>query len=172
LVLQDNVGGIVTSKLGLVGTVYDAAVIATTIGDAYLMIGSVLACFDENMDPLDNAPSGYIAAGRVGDSTVAGYVLIADHPDQQYVANCDTALVATDMDLNYEITSVALCAPNSKTGLSTQEIAIAGAAVTSTIPIRLYGQAYPADDVYSAAGCRMVCQINPLCHLFGAGTQI
>ena len=172
LVTQDNVGGIVTAKLGLVATVYDAAVIAATIGDAMLVIGSVLACFDENMDPIDNAPAGYIAAARVGDGTVAGYVLIADHPSQQFEAQADTALSATDLDLNYEVTSVALSAPDTYTGISTQEIAVAGAAVTSTIPIRLYGQAYPQDDVYSAAGCRMVCQINPLCHLYGAGTQI
>jgi hypothetical protein len=172
LVAADT-SGIVSPKLGLGMLPYDAAVIPTTPGDAYSIIGAVLECFDEDMNPIDtNTPSGYIAAARAGDGTVAGYILVADHPDQQFEAQADGAFTAGDLDLNYEITQVALNAPDSKTGLSTQEIAISGANVTSTIPLRMYSQAYPQEDVYSAAGCRMICQINPLCHLYGTGTTI
>jgi len=168
IVANDTVGGIVTSKLGLVGTVYDAAVLGDTPGDEFLILGGVLACFDEKMDAIQ-----YIAAARVGDSTVAGYVLVADHPYQQYVANVGAALTATDMDLNYPIDGAALYAPQStSTGISAQFIKVTNAAVTVTIPIRLVAQAYPGVDVYSAAGCRMICQINPLCHQFGVGVTI
>lgn len=171
-IVMADVTGISSAKLGTVMAVEDDQVIATTTGDDFSLIGAVLACFDENMDPLDNAPSGYIAAGRAGDSTVAGYVLVADHPDQQYVAQADGAITAANLDLNHEITSATLAAPNTVTGLSTQEIAASGSNVTSTIPIRLYGQAYPDRDAITAAGCRWICQINPLCHLFGTGTVI
>ena len=164
--------GVTSAKLGSAIAVNDGEIIPATTGDAFLLIGSVLECFDEDMNPLANASSGYIAAARAGDATVAGYVLVADHPDQQYVAQADAAVTVASLDLNYEITSVALSAPNSITGISTQEIGVSGADVTVTIPLRLYGQAYPAQDSYAAAGCRWVCQINPLCHLYGAGLTI
>ena len=166
LVLEDT-AGIVSAKLGIGCLVYDAAIIPANPGDNMLMLGSVLECFDENMDPIS-----YIAATRVGDSTVAGYVLVADHPDQQYMANVDATLAASDFELNYDVSSATLSAPNTTTGISTQKITVTGAAVTQTLPIRLVSQAYPGVDVYSAAGCRVICQINPLCHKFGAGVTI
>lgn len=171
IVANDN-SAVVSAKLGLVLTVEDANIIPTTPGDATKLLGAVLACYDEDMNPLENAPSGYIAAGRVGDSTVAGYVLVADHPYQQFEAQADSALTAADLNLNYEITSATLSAPDTRTGLSTQEINVSGANVTTTIPIRLYAQAYPTEDVYSAAGCRMICQINPDCHMYGAAVML
>jgi hypothetical protein len=171
IVLNDN-GGTVSPKFGLIPSVYDAAVPPATPGDAQKILGVVLSCFDEDMNPLENAPSGYIAAARAGDGTVAGYVLVADHPSQQMIAQADAALTAADINLNYEIGSVALCAPDSNTGLSTQEITVTGAAVTVTIPLRLYGQSHPLEDVYSAAGCRMVCGFNHECHYFGAGLML
>jgi hypothetical protein len=168
IVANDTVGGIVTNKLGLVGTVYDAAVLGDTPGDEYMILGGVLACFDYKMDPIQ-----YIPPATVGDGTVAGYVLVADHPAQQYMANVGAALTATDMDLNYPIDGASLYAPQStSTGISTQFIKVTNAAVTNTIPIRLYGQAYPGVDVYSAAGCRMICGINPDCHQYAAGTTL
>ena len=168
IVANDTVGGIVTNKLGLVGTVYDAAVLGDTPGDEYKILGSVLACFNEDMDPVQ-----YIAPATVGDGTVAGYVLVADHPAQQFVANVGEALTAANMELNYPIDGGTLYAPQStSTGISAQFIKVTNAAVTNTIPIRLYGQAYPGVDVYSSAGCRMICQINPECHQFAVGTTL
>lgn len=171
IVANDNTG-IVTAKLGLVLAVEDANIIPTTPGDATKLLGAVLECFDEDMNPLENAPAGYIAAGRVGDGTVAGYVLVADHPAQQFEAQADAALTAANLNLNYEITSATLSAPNTITGLSTQEINVSGANVTTTIPIRVYGQSHPLEDVSTAAGCRLICQINPDCHMYGAGVML
>lgn len=162
----EDLGQIVSAKLGLGIAIYDAAVPTTTLGDALLCLGAVTACFDEDMDPVS-----YIAAAEAGDATVAGYVLVADHPYQQFLAQADAAVTTANFELNYEVTSVALCAPDSRTYRSTMEINVSGANVTSTIPIRLVRQAYRTDD-YSAAGCRFVCQINPLCHRYGAGTTI
>jgi hypothetical protein len=166
MVQADN-AGIESAELTLGNAVYDAAVITTTDGSTRHLLGAVLACFDYRMDPLQ-----YIPAATAGDSTTAGYVLVADHPAQQFVAQTDGALTANSIDLNHEITSATLSAPDTRTGMSTQEIAMSGANVTATIPLRLYGLAFPTQDVISAAGCRMVCQINPDCHQYGAGTAI
>ena len=167
LVQAENTS-VVSAKLGLGITVKEDAVIGTTDGGTEHLLGSVLAIFDSDMDPLL-----YMPIGTVGDGTVAGYLLVADHPYQQFEAQGDGEFADADIDLNYEITVPALNAGNTTTGRSKMEIAAtSGANVTVTIPLRLYGQAYPLEDSHASAGCRMVCQINPLCHQYGAGVAI
>lgn len=164
MVQGDNTS-VASKHLGLAPSVDDAAVISTTLGADYLLFGAIVACFDHNMDPIQ-----YIPALKVGDGTVAGYVAVADDPNQEFEAQIDGVGTTANFELNYEITSIATTnAPNANTGLSRQEIAVAGEAVTSTIPIRLIKLAYPEDD-FTLVGCRVVCQINPLCHRYGAGT--
>ena len=171
VMVDDLVGagstGVLSGKLGNVMAIEDGAIIPATPGDAERIRGAVQACFDEKMDPIS-----YIAAGRVGDGTVAGYVLVADHPDQQFESQLDAAGAVADLDLHYEITSPTLSEGNTSTGLSYQEIDVTGAAVTNTLPIILLGQAYPEEDVITAAGCRFICCINSACHYYAAPTGI
>jgi len=61
IVANDTVGGIATAKLGLVGTVYDTAVLGDTPGDEFLLLGAVLACFDEKMDAIQYIPAGEVS---------------------------------------------------------------------------------------------------------------
>lgn len=169
MVMAGNTG-VSSGKLGDVQALEDANIIPATPGDANPLLGVVLACFDEDMDPVN-----YIAAGEAGDGTVAGYVLVADHPDQQFEAqeDADTAAIAVaDIDLNFEIYSPALSAGNTNTGISKQEIDSNTGAVTATIPLRIYGMAYPEVDARGSAGCRWICGINPDCHFWAAGTAI
>lgn len=165
-IVMGGTANIVSKKLGLGIDIYHAAVIGTTPAATYALLGAVVGCFDENMNPIQ-----YIAAARIGDSTVSGYVAVADDPNQEFEAQTDGELTDTGFELNYEITSIATTnAPNSRTGLSRQEITGAsGADVGETIPIRLIKQLTP-DDSHASAGCRIVCQINPLCHRYGLGT--
>jgi len=167
IVAADTTSAAVWPKLGASIMVYDAAVLGDTPGDEFLILGSVLGCFDEKMDPIS-----YLAAGRVGDGTAAGYVLVADHPMQQFIGNVAAALTLADLDLNYPIDGSALYAPQStSTGISAQNIKVTNAAVTKTIPIRLKGQAY-IEDTYAAAGCRMICGITPACHYWASDVGI
>jgi hypothetical protein len=161
------VGGLATPKLGLMTMIYDAAVLSSTPGDEFLILGSVQALFDENMDPVQ-----YIAAAETGDGTVAGYALVADHPEQQFMAVVNAALTATDLDLFYPLSGTALYAPNSYVYTSAQYITTTGANTTNTIPLRLLGQSHPQEDSYALAGCRMICQVQPACHHFGATTAL
>jgi len=167
MVQADTTVAAVSAKLGAGKQVYDTAVILTTAGDTLHILGVVVGVFDSDMDPL-----AYMPVGTVGDGTVAGYLLIADDPTQLFEAQGDSAFTLANLDLNYELTVPALNAGNTSTGRSRQEIAIAGAAVTATIPLVLHGQAYPEHDVYSAAGCRMICSINPDCHVYGDSLAI
>ncbi len=167
LVQAENTS-VVSTHLGLGITVKEDAVIGTTDGGTEHLLGSVIGIFNSDMDPI-----AYLPIGTVGDGTVSGYLLVADHPYQQFEAQGDGEFADADIDLNYEITVPALNAGNTTTGISKMEIAAAsGADTTVTIPLRLYGQAYPLVDSHASAGCRMVCQINPLCHHYGAGVAI
>lgn len=167
LVQAEITGAAVSKFLGAGTHIEDDAVIQAAPGATIHILGTTLAVFDSNMDPLL-----YMPVGTVGDGTTAGYLLVADHQDQLYEAQGDTAFALADLDLNYDVTSVALNAGDSNTGISKQEIAISGAAVTTTLPIRIYGQAYPELDSYAAVGCRMICSINPTAHYYGAGTAV
>jgi hypothetical protein len=155
-----------TGGRGDIMIIEDANIIPTTPGDACMLIGSVLSCFDENM-----VPTPYIAATEVGDGTVAGYVLVADHPFQQYVAQEDgdtAAIAAADIGLNFDIYSPALSAGNTSTGISKQEIDSDSHNTTVTIALKLYGMAYPNQDTIGSTGCRWICQINPAAHIWGS----
>jgi hypothetical protein len=156
-----------TKGHGSLPEVKDDVVITTVDGATHPIYGAVIGIFDENMFPVS-----YIAAGEVGDSTIAGYLLIADHPDQEFEAQSDGAITAANMDLNHEITKVAVNLGNTKTGISTMEIASSGSAVTATIPLRILRMAYPELDAITAAGCRFVVKINPDCHYKAQGTAI
>lgn len=165
LVGADTVGGLVTAKMGLLTLIQDAAVLTATPGDEFFLLGSVQAVFDENMNPIQYMPAAY-----VGDGTAAGYALVADHPDQQFMAVVDTALSAADLDLYYSFSGTALYAPNTYTKMSAQYITVSGAATTVTIPLRLIGQSHPQDDSSALAGCRMICQIQSACHQYGVAS--
>lgn len=135
------------------------------------ILGSVTAIFDENMDPIR-----YIAAARVGNSTIAGYVLVADHPDQQFVAREDfdtNAIALAEGSMNANIVSVALCAGNTSTGRSRQMIDSDSTSNTAALQVKLYAP-HPndtdlvADDTPGSSGdegCRYICQVNE--HYYG-----
>lgn len=171
IVANDN-SAVVSTHLGLGPAVYDAAVLSSTPGDEQMILGVVLACFDENMNPYANAACGYIAAGEAGDSTVAGYVLVADDPTQEFMGQLDGEITDANINLNHSITSATLCAPNTYTGRSTQEIASSSPNTTATIPLRLHGQSHPLEDSHASAGCRMIVSINPDCHYFATGAPL
>ena len=116
-------------------------------------------------------PVKYIAATDAGNATIAGYVLVADHPDQVYVAREDfeTAAIDTaDGAFNANIISQTICAGNSNTGRSRQMIDSNTAAVTADLDVKLYGP-HPNDTLLfeddtpgesGVEGCRFICKIN------------
>lgn len=63
----------------------------------------------------------------------AGEILISDHPETIYVAQCDdgTAIAQTDMNLNFNIVATA-----SANGVSKMEIDSNTGAVTAALPVR------------------------------------
>ena len=127
-------------------------------------VGSVIAIFDENMDPLL-----YIAPARVGDGTVAGYVMVADAPEQLFVAQEDSdgnAIEASEGGQNANIISGTLCAGNTTTGISLQEIDSDTAATDAALNVKLV-RPHPLDTI-AEDFCRYIVQINE--HYYGPNT--
>jgi hypothetical protein len=152
--LMEVVGTAITTKH--YGTIQ--AAISEETGAAGSILGAVLACFDHN-----NAPISYIPASTTGDGVVAGYALIADHPQQLYVAQEDgvtSSLVVADIGLNVDAIGTTV---NTTTGISLMEIDSNTMNTTNTLALKLVG-VHP-DDTISAAGaagnwCRFICMIN------------
>lgn len=110
-------------------------------------LGSVLSCYDENYEPVS-----YIEAAETGNGTIAGYVLVADHPDQMFIAQEDgegNAIAITAMGLNIDLIAGTLCAGNTDTGMSLMELDSDSAANTEALQFRLvkpYEDDTPGDD--------------------------
>lgn len=154
---------ILTPAMGYLPCIQDAA-----IPDGLdNILGSVIGIFDEDFDPV-----AYIKATEAGNDTIAGYILVADDPNQLFVAREDfeseDAITAAEGSLNVDIQSEALCAGNTVTGVSTQMIDSNTVATTIKLNLKLYSP-HPSDGDLVAdntpglsgdQGCRYICQIN------------
>lgn len=157
--MNSSPGLILTPHKGYMNAVDDANIIAT----AQALLGSVVGIFDENMDTLK-----YMAVGRTGNSTIAGYLEIADHPQQVWAIQEDAATNAIDLgegSSNIDLAAATLNAGDTNTGVSACEINSTTAANTSTLNMRLMGpheNDTPANDSY---WCRWIVMAN--FHHFG-----
>ena len=129
------------------------------------ILGSVLAVFDENM-----MPAKYIAPATAGNGTIAGYVLVADHPDQLFIAQEDgeaNAIDLAEMGNNIDLIANTLCEGDTDTGLSTMELDSSSAATTAALQFRLikpHEDDTPADDTNHYA--RWIVAVNE--HFFNS----
>ena len=117
------------------------------------ILGAVVALFDSDMDPVN-----YIAASTAGDDTVAGYVLIADHPRQEFLVQEDgeaTPVAAASIGLNASLIGTG---GSTTTGVSTMELDSDTVNTTSTLAVRILS-AHP-DDTIATAYCRFIVMIN------------
>ena len=146
-------GAVISTPKGYLMIVEDGSVVD---GDPNLL-GAVVSVEDE-----DGLPLAYMAPDRAGNGTIAGYLMIADHPDQLFIAQEDgtTVIGIASAGLNTEISTTALQAPNTDTGRSTMEIDSSEVATTATLQIKLIRP--HEDDIPGVEGehCRWVCTIN------------
>ncbi len=134
------------------------------------LLGSILAIFDSNMDPVKS-----ILAADAGNSTIAGYLLVADHPQQMFVAREDfgaNAITTAEGSNNVDLVSETLCLPTvtvrKNAGISSQMLDSNTAGTAAALNLKLYGPhpsdgALHGDDTPGATGdqgCRFICQIS------------
>lgn len=134
-------GTMVATPIGYLPIIEDGA--APTSGTH--LLGTVLACFDETLQPVK-----YIAAADAGNGTIAGYVLVADHPDQIFMAQEDGDTNAIDLaECGQNADLIWTVGGSTTTGLSGVEIDSTSAATTAALQIRLirpHEDDTPADD--------------------------
>uniref|UniRef100_A0A6M3J2A1 Putative structural protein n=1 Tax=viral metagenome TaxID=1070528 RepID=A0A6M3J2A1_9ZZZZ len=139
---------------------------ATTAGGgAGKQVGAVTALFDEKMDP-----TPYIAASATGNGTIAGYAMVADHPDQEFLIQEDgdtSSVVVANIGLNADY--IATTAGSTTTGLSGHELDSNTVNTTATLDLKIL-DIHPEDSI-SAAGAagnhaRFIVRINA--HYHGA----
>ena len=155
---------------GLVCKVFDGdtrmSVISQYAGGAGDIMGVCLELMDSN-----GVPISYLPASTVGDGVVAGYALIADHPDQLFLAQEDgdtTPIAAASVGLNAD--AISTHTGNTTTGLSKMEIDSDSVNTTNTLALRIV-QSYKGDTVGSA-WCRWVVIVNPNAHFFNSATAV
>jgi hypothetical protein len=152
--LMEGVGeSVLTPKMG-----YLQKAISEETGADGSIIGAVLAIFDHDMNPVK-----YLAAATTGNSTIAGYALIADSPDQLYLAQEDgdtSSLAAADIGNTVEAIGTT---GDTNTGMSLMEIDSSSKNTTSTLALKLIN-IHPDDSFVAAAAAgghsRYIVKIN------------
>lgn len=110
------------------------------------LLGAVISLYDS-----DGVPTNYIAASTTGDGVVAGYALVADHPDQEYLVQEDgvtSSIQVADIGLNLDCISTH--SGSTTTGQSAMELDSDTINTTATLGFKLI--AVHPDDTISAAG--------------------
>jgi hypothetical protein len=144
----------------------ESVILQATTGAAAVTLGAAIGFMDSNGDPLL-----YLPASTTGDSVVAGYVLVADHPLQLFVVQEDgdgTPIAAANIGLNVEV--ILTHAGVAARGTSRQEIDSSSVNTTNTFAYRLV-RSYPGDTVASAY-CRWIVIANPNAHYYSSATAL
>jgi len=148
-------GTALSTPHGWMPIVEDGDVIAT--GD--LLCGVVIAVFDEDMYPVK-----CIEDDEAGDGTFAGYLLIADHPDQEFIVqeDCDTTPIpATSIEMNCDLVAATENLGDNDSGRSKMELDSDTAADTATLHCKLL-YPHPEDTIPGTATyhTRWIVKIN------------
>lgn len=123
-----------------------------TAGAGNAILGSILEIFDANKVPL-----AYWDSGHSGE----GYVIVADHPEQLYVAQGDGAVSYLDEDDcngNIPLVSGTGSTVSYRSGWELDDSATAGS--TANDQIRLIRPVDRPDNTIGIANCDWLCRIN------------
>jgi hypothetical protein len=121
-----------------------------TAGTGNKVLGAVIGVYDTNMLPLSYLPA-----------STGGYVLVADHPDQVFVAQGDGAvsyLDINDCNGNINLVSGTGSSVNYRSGWELDDSDTGGN--TAGDQIRLIKPVQSADNTVGIANCLWECKIN------------
>tara|TARA_A100001391_G_C4987012_1_gene256975 strand:- start:117 stop:734 length:618 start_codon:yes stop_codon:yes gene_type:complete len=92
-------------------------------------------------------------------SNTKATALIASHPDQLFLINCDAA--AADSVIHANANFATATSGDSTTGISSGELAVSTAATTNTLNMRIVGfEDSPSNSDVSVAGRLAIVQLN------------
>ena len=130
------------------------------------LLGVIIAVMDEKMDPVP-----YIAVSEVGAGGEAGYVMIADHPMQEFLCqedcNSTDPLQLVDGGQNVDIVAASAHLGTNATGISTMELDSSSHGAGADLQCKLH-YPHPEDIVPGTEGTwhpRWVVTLNE--HYYG-----
>ena len=143
IVAADIVSGAILTPFGYMAPIEDSSQ-----ADANTkLLGSVLSCFDEDMNPVN-----YIEAARTPGGTIAGYVMVADHPMQRFIVQANSNIGVDALGNHADVAGVA---GDTGTGISKAGI---GAEIVGQGNMLII--APHLEDDATAADCRWIVQIS------------
>lgn len=178
-----NTNGVSTYKIQLAGTagtssvIYEGTpviplanglvdIVGNANGGTVPLLGAFIGCnyIDLNGKPTYSNKWPGTAAVKSGTEATA---LIASHPDQLFLINCDAAAADSLVHANANFASAT--SGNATTGISSGELAVSTANTTNTLNLRIIGfEDTPANDDASAAGRLAIVMINNHFYRYGA----
>lgn len=143
-------------------------IVGAAAGGTVPLLGAFIGC---NYIALDGTPT--FANKWPGTSSVksgtAATALVASHPDQLFLINCDDP--ATQADVNANANFATATSGDATSGISSAELDVSTANTTATLNMRIVGyEDSPSNDDATVAGRLAIVKLNN--HFYNTTTGI
>lgn len=170
-----NTNGVSTYKIQLTGTagtssvIYEGTpviplanglidIVGNANGGTVPLLGAFLGCNYTDLNGKPTFANKWPGTSAVMSGTEAT-ALIAAHPDQLFLINCDAA--AADSLVHANANFATATSGNATTGISSGELAVSTASTTNTLNLRIIGfEDTPANSDATAAGRLAIVMLN------------
>mgnify|MGYP003116179347 FL=1 len=170
-----NTNGIATYKIQTSGTagtssvIYEGTpviplangmidIVGAAAGGTVPILGAFIGCQYTDLNGKPVFTNKWPGTSSVKSSTAAT-ALVAAHPDQLFLINCDAA--AADSIIHANANFATATSGDSTTGKSSAELAVSTANTTNTLNMRIIGfEDTPSSDDATAAGRLAIVQLN------------
>jgi hypothetical protein len=178
-----NTNGMMTFKIQTAGTAGTSSVIyqgspviplanglvdivGAAAGGTVPLLGAFMGCNYTDLDGKPRWANKWPGTSSVKSSTEATCV-IAAHPDQLFLINCDAA--AADSTIHANANFASGTSGDSTSGISSAELAVSTANTTNTLNMRIIGfEDSPSNDDATAAGRLAIVMLNNHFYRYGA----
>ena len=141
-------------------------IVGAAAGGTVPLLGVFIGCQYTDLNGTPTFTNKWPGTAAVKSSTAAT-ALIAAHPDQLFLINCDAA--AADSTVHANANFATATSGNATTGISTGELAVSTVNTTNTLNMRIVGFAdQPNSDDATVAGRLAIVQLTNHFYRYGA----
>lgn len=133
-------------------------IVGAAAGGTVPLLGAFIGCNYTDLNGVPTFTNKWPGTSSVKSGTAAT-ALVAAHPDQLFLINCDAA--AADAIIHANANFATATSGDSTTGKSSAELAVSTAATTNTLNMRIVGfENSPSNDDATVAGRLAIVQLN------------
>lgn len=141
-------------------------IVGAASGGTVPLLGAFIGCQYTDLNGTPTFTNKWPGTAAVKSGTAAT-ALIAAHPDQLFLINCDAAAADSTVHANADFATAT--SGNATTGMSTGELAVSTVNTTNTLNMRIVGFAdQPNSDDATVAGRLAIVQLNNHFYRYGA----